>query len=128
MPTPYGTDRWSDLESLLALIESAWITEEHPLTVHSRNYDSDSPLHTVIGWQDIQAAKILIQAGADINALGEENNTPLHRAIEMSEFNIARMLIAHGAKQDIKNAEGKRPCDLCWEGEWPSIFGVQNGI
>jgi ankyrin repeat protein len=71
---------------------------------------------------------VLIQAGADINALGEDGDTPLHQAVRLSEFRIARMLIAHGANQDIRNTEGKKPCDCCWEGEWPIIFGVTNDI
>jgi ankyrin repeat protein len=122
------TDRWNDLESLLALIESAWFTDEHPLTVHSRNYDSDTPLHTAITWGDLRATEVLILAGAELNALGEDGDTPLHHAIRMGEFKIARLLIAHGARQDIRNVEGKRPCDYCSEAEWPGFFGVANDI
>ena len=101
--------------------------EQRP-TVNSKGFFGNVPLIPVITWGSEKAVELLLEAGADINALCEDGNTPLHHAIQMGEFKIARMLVAHNAKQDIRNGEGKRPCDLCWEGEWPGIFGVQSGI
>lgn len=95
-------------------------------TVNSKGFFGNVPLIAVITWGNEKAVELLLDAGADVNALCEEGNTPLHHAILMGEFKIARMLVARGANQDIKNAEGRRPRDLCWEGEWPGIFGVQS--
>jgi ankyrin repeat protein len=101
--------------------------EQRP-TVNSKGFFGNVPLIIVITWGSEKAVELLLEAGADINALCEEGNTPLHHAIQMGEFKIARMLVVRDARQNIRNVEGKRPCDLCWEGEWPNIFGVQSSI
>lgn len=112
MPTPYAADRWSDLESLLALIESAWFTEEHPLTVHSRNYDGDTPLHTTIVWEDFRAAEVLIQAGADVNACGEDNYRPLHTAVSFNQPKMVQLLLGAGAERNVHNGFDQTPLSL----------------
>jgi hypothetical protein len=86
----------------------------------------NSPLHVAITWGDLEAVKLLVQSGADIDRAGEREETPLHHAIAMSEFPIARYLVSLGANQHAKNQDGKLPRDLCWEGEWEAIFGNQN--
>ena len=83
----------------------------------------NTPLKIVISWGDIDAVKLLIEGGADINAVMEDGNTPLHHSILMGEFRISRILVENGAKQNIKNDEGRLPKELCWEGEWEGIFG-----
>jgi len=41
-----------------------------PVTIHSRSSDGDSPLH-VVAWQnDVHGARQLIEAGADVGAVG----------------------------------------------------------
>jgi ankyrin repeat protein len=94
--------------------------------VNSKGFFGNAPLMVVITWGDAKAAELLLNAGADIESVGEDGNTPLHYAIEAGQFEIARLLVARGANQEVKNDRGKLPRDLCWEGEWPGIFGVRN--
>ena len=112
MATPYNDDRWHDLESLLALVESAWFTEESPLTVHSKNYDGDTPLHTVVRWEDTRGVEVLLKAGADVNASGEDDYRPLHEAASHNLPEIVKLLLQAGAMKEVKNAFGKTPLDL----------------
>jgi ankyrin repeat protein len=94
--------------------------------VNSRGFFGNVPLMVVIHWGDIEAVQLLLDAGADIDAVCEEGNTPLHEAIESGQFQIARILLARGANRSIRNELGQLPRDRCWEGEWPGIFGESN--
>lgn len=50
--------------------------------------------------------KILIENGADINALGYQNNTPLHEAALNKRFESVKYLLECGANQNIRNEFG----------------------
>lgn len=106
---------WHDLPSLLAQIAAAWIgaaAESGALTLASRNYDGDTPLHTVIVWGDARAAALLIAAGADIEACGEDDNRPLHLAAAFDQAEILALLLAAGAARTARNGFGQTPLDL----------------
>ena len=51
------------------------------VTPASRAANGDTPLHAAIWAGDDEAARALIDAGADIDAAGEDAYTPLHAAI-----------------------------------------------
>lgn len=57
----------------------------------------ETPLHIVAIWGDVEAAKVLLDAGADIDALGEEDHTPLHEAIHQGHIEMVRLLVSRGA-------------------------------
>lgn len=94
--------------------------------VNSIGIFGNTPIKIVTTWGDLEAVKLLVENGANIEARLEEGNTPLHYAIFMGKFHIARYLINRGANQHIRNEEGKLPKDLCLEGEWASLFGDNN--
>ncbi|MCH2516416.1 MAG: ankyrin repeat domain-containing protein [Dehalococcoidia bacterium] len=45
-----------------------------------------------------EAVELLIAAGADVNAKGNDSETPLDMAIQFKEAEIADLLRKHGAK------------------------------
>jgi ankyrin repeat protein len=94
--------------------------------VNSVGMFGNTPISVAITWGDLEAVKLLVEAGANIDVQMERGSTPLHEAISAGEFDIARYLVRMGADQTIKNDEGKLPRDMCWEGEWDGIFGVKN--
>jgi uncharacterized protein len=57
----------------------------------------DTPLHCAAFWGRDEIAKMLIDAGADVNALNERKSTPLHEADRTGSMTIAKLLLAHGA-------------------------------
>jgi cytohesin len=71
----------------------------------------DYPLHKVAIWGDIQAAKALLDHGADINARGEDDDTALHRAIAGDHPEMVRFLLSRGADPDLKNRYRHSPRD-----------------
>lgn len=57
----------------------------------------ETPLHIMAIWGDVEAARVLLDAGAEIDALGEEDHTPLHEAIHQGHIEMVRFLVARGA-------------------------------
>jgi hypothetical protein len=121
--------KMADYERVEDVLDAVWKNstefgnfKQRPSVNSKGLFFGNVPLMPAITWGSELAVGLLLRGGADCDIQCEEGNTPLHHAIQMGEFRIARMLIAHGANQEIVNSEGKRPRELCWEGEWPSLF------
>ncbi|MHB8715773.1 MAG: ankyrin repeat domain-containing protein, partial [Sulfuricaulis sp.] len=61
---------------------------------------------------DAQAAKVLIEAGADVSAKGERQDTPLHHAVAQGHPEVVKLLVENGARTDVRNADGETPLDF----------------
>jgi ankyrin repeat protein len=122
-------ERFATVENVLDAVREAAVEfgnfETRP-EVNSKGFFGNVPLIIAITWGNKDAVELLLNAGAEIDVACEGGNTPLHEAIQAGEFEIARLLVARGADQEARNTEGKKPRDLCWEGEWAGIFGVRN--
>lgn len=97
----------SETEELRAILLACESTEQFdaPIQdVNQKNCCGDTPLHMVVHWGEIESARSLIAAGADLNAQGERGFTPLFyaRTVEM-----ARLLLNSGANPRIFGDEGK---------------------
>jgi orotate phosphoribosyltransferase len=75
-----------------------------PITPVTRATTGDTPLHAAIWSKEFDAARHLIEAGADVNAVGEDGYTPLHAAISQGHIALARRLTDRGASWDAVNA------------------------
>jgi len=56
---------------------------------------------------DIELVQLLIQKGADVNALDHAGNTPLHYAAESGNIPLIRILLDAGANVDSINRQGE---------------------
>jgi len=65
--------------------------------INATNELGDNALHCVCVWGDIEAARILIEGGIDVNKAGEDNYTPLHVACAHGHPQLVELLLAHGA-------------------------------
>ena len=116
--------RYTDLKSLLALVgntatfgfEADRVTEPN-----YRNAAGETPLSVVITWKDLTAVKMLIAAGADVNAIMWHGETPLHEAIIQHAAEIARYLLEHGASPDAVDDLGMTPMDFAKSSKDPAI-------
>jgi ankyrin repeat protein len=61
--------------------------------------------------QSIEAIKVCLEAGVDINAVDGRGQTALHGAALQGYDEVVRFLAAHGAKLDIKDGRGFTPLD-----------------
>jgi len=61
-----------------------------------------SPLHLAASFGEDRTARVLIDAGADVNAVGPQGKTPLHLAAASGRLAVVRALIDAGA--DVKAA------------------------
>ena len=80
-------------------------------SANDRGAFEDYPLHKIANWGDVEAASILIAAGAHVNAIGEDGDTPLHRAVAGKHSEMISFLVSNGARTDIKNRYGKTALD-----------------
>jgi len=75
--------------------------------VHATNNDDGrTALHYAVWYGWVEIVKLLIEAGADVNAKSNEGDTALHDTVLKNRVEIARMLIKAGADVNAKYNEG----------------------
>jgi len=76
----------------------------------------------------IEAVKLFLQAGADVNAANDLGFTAMHYAAQTGRSRVIEILAANGARLDIKNKAGKTPLDLAMapgpQGRYMEIDGI----
>ena len=65
-----------------------------------------TPLHEAAHKSSFAIAKLLLDAGADVNAQDTDGETPLHKAIRGDHMHAAWGLMSNGADIFIKNKRG----------------------
>jgi serine/threonine protein kinase len=80
--------------------------------------DGDTLLHRAVLWGSEEAARFLIDHGADPNAPDTSGRTPLHRAAEGGQLALVEYLLANGARIQAKDDEGETPLHIAaWYGK-----------
>lgn len=59
----------------------------------------------------VEAIKLCLDAGVDVNAVDSRGQTALHGAAFQGFDDVVQFLVAHGAKLDVKDRQGKTPLD-----------------
>ena len=80
-------------------------------SVHTEDIFGNTALHIVSSWGDTESIKTLLEAGADINKIGEDGFTALHDAVEQNQIEAVKYLVSKGAKS-IENIDGDSPIKL----------------
>ena len=101
----------------------------HGASVNARSARGESPLPAMIrkrlrGHGDDEAMKpqdqekmqLLLDAGADVGAIGKDGGTPLHRAAGCDRDDLAALLIAHGANVNAHDQSGLTPLHIAASG------------
>lgn len=101
------------LTDLLERIAELPAFEAHcPLTARSQTCVGETPLHVAAVWGDLDAINLLVDAGADINAIGDRGYTPLHEAVEQGNVQAVKLLLKRGARADIQNEMAMTPMSI----------------
>ncbi|ARU59248.1 ankyrin [Oleiphilus messinensis] len=98
----------NDLSSVLARCSdtASWFGIELN-GVNCVNLMDDTPLHTVCSWGDLESARILIDAGADVNAKGDNGCSPIFNGVIGGNPKVLELLIRSGARVNSKNDDGR---------------------
>ena len=76
-----------------------------------RNDLGDTVLHTVCSWGNLDAVKLLVTAGADVNAKGDQDATPLFNAVMGESPEVVSFLLSAGANPKIANGYNRLVLD-----------------
>ncbi|MBN2345869.1 MAG: ankyrin repeat domain-containing protein [Candidatus Aminicenantes bacterium] len=112
----YLAARLGRVEVLRALLDLG-------IDADSTVWGGHSLLHAAVNGRSLQAAKLLIERGADVNAREEEDgafgvgNTPLHLAIFWKDIPMIRLLCESGADLRLKNRYGTARENLEYDSE-----------
>jgi uncharacterized protein len=74
--------------------------------------DSDNPPVPRDEAEVLEATRLLLQAGADVNHANDTGDTALHAAAGAGLTPLIQLLADTGARVDVKNANGQTPLDL----------------
>lgn len=79
----------------------------------ARNERGDTALHVAAAQTDTaEITTLLVQAGSDVNALGNGGATPLHCAAQAGLLDTARLLLGYGAEAGMKDKGGQTALQL----------------
>lgn len=81
-------------------------------SIEQKGIFGNTPLIVAAGWGNVDAVRLLLDAGADINATGEDGDTALHRAVAIEALDVVQMLIDRGASVEMADAYGETPRDF----------------
>ncbi|MBN3841025.1 ankyrin repeat domain-containing protein [Burkholderia sp. Ac-20349] len=79
---------------------------------NQRGAVDDTLLHLAARKCAIDDMRVLIDAGADVNIVGDLGNTPLHQAAMMKQVESVKFLLKCGAKKQLKNEFDQTPLDV----------------
>ncbi|KAH8983530.1 ankyrin repeat-containing domain protein, partial [Lactarius akahatsu] len=87
-----GEDNGADLAQLLL---------RHGAEVNSRDRFDSTPLHDASHVLDLEVARVLLDNGADVNAVNDQGQHPFHQVVESysskARVGVARLLVERGA-------------------------------
>jgi ankyrin repeat protein len=76
------------------------------------NFLANTPLHAAAAGRHMENCRLLLAAGADVNARQHGGFTPLHTPAQHGDRAMAQLFLDHGADPTIANDEGQTPIDL----------------
>jgi ankyrin repeat protein len=60
----------------------------------------------------VDVMKLLVDKGADVNAVNDQGMTPMHYAVQRGVDRVIEYLAGKGGRFDVKNKQGRTPADL----------------
>jgi len=70
------------------------------------------PIHTAVFVRNVGLARLLLVAGADVNARESGGATPLHAVAQNGDVAMARELLSRGADPGLTDDQGRTPRDV----------------
>ena len=100
------------LETILASVSDTLFPEEMgnaKVTVDSVDCLGDTPLHILARRPNLYGARLLLEEGANPNAVGDMGETPLHVAVSAGDEALIKLLLENGADPHVTCEFGDTP-------------------
>jgi ankyrin repeat protein len=82
-----------------------------------------SPLMTATVFDQLEAARVLVEAGANVNSPNNDNSTPLHTAAFFCHAEIVELLLESGADRSARNNAGATAYESV-AAPWNDVKGI----
>jgi ankyrin repeat protein len=94
--------------------EAARVLLEHgaAVDVYTRNAFANQPLHAAAAGRHVEVCRILLAAGADVNATQHGGFTPLHESAQHGDVEMTELFLSAGADPALTTDAGETPGDL----------------
>ncbi|KAJ6633300.1 Ankyrin repeat domain-containing protein 49 [Pseudolycoriella hygida] len=101
---------WATNEGKIDIVRT--ILNAKPSCVHAKDDDGYTPLHRACYNNNVELAQLLIQYGADVNALTNFKWTPLHSSCQWSNSKCVAMLLQYGANVNSRTDGDQTPLHI----------------
>ncbi len=81
-------------------------------SARARNPMQVEPLHSAAAASQTEIARMLLDAGADVNARQEGGFVPLHAAAQSGNAELAELLLERGADKALATEDGRTATDI----------------
>jgi ankyrin repeat protein len=80
--------------------------------VFTRNDFANLPLHAAAAGRNIEVCRMLLAAGADVDARQHGGFTPLHEAAQHGDVEMAELFLSAGADPSLRADDGATPAEI----------------
>ena len=87
---------------------------------YTTNDFANQPLHAAAAGRHLEVCRVLVAAGADVNATQHGGYTPLHEAAQHGDIEMVELFLSAGAVPSLRVAEGT-PADLAEAAGHPDV-------
>lgn len=116
-------DIWTAIESGNVCLVKVMLKKDHEL-IQSTDQDGNTPLHTAARFNEMNAAKLLIDSGAEVECTNRYDQTPLHWAAAGDSRKTAELLITRGARINAQDVNGYTPLHRAVENGSRSVVNL----